>query len=134
MNVITKAVFDIETMKLISVESYDYPDTAPVDLCCGPSGAQTSEAAATTSLSNEMAADFGTSFGEQQGVLSQLNKSLSPITAAGPGQQGWTPQESAAINTATLNNSAAAARNATLGVQDSLAGRGGGGSSGLESG
>jgi hypothetical protein len=65
-------------------------------------------------------------------LIQSLNKSLSPIVGAGPSQAGWSPQEAAAISTATINNGGAAARNATQAAQGALAGRGG--DSGLQSG
>ena len=120
----------METMQWISVESYEYE--GPVALCCGPSGAEKSLASSEQSFSNLLQADFGSRFANQTNLLNSLNQSLSPITAAGPSQEGWSPQEAAAISTATINNAGAAARNATQAVQGALAGRGG--DSGLESG
>jgi hypothetical protein len=99
---------------------------------CGPSGAEENLAGGAQSLSSTMSSDFNSRFANQSNVLSQLNSSLSPILAAGPGQQGYTPQEAAAISTATINNAAGASRQAQQKVQSTLAGRGDG--SGLTSG
>jgi hypothetical protein len=99
---------------------------------CGPSGAETNIASGAQSLSNTLSTAFGQRFQNQNDLISQLNSSLSPILAAGPGQQGYTPQEAAAISTATINSNAAANRNARQAAQTTLAGRGDG--SGLASG
>jgi hypothetical protein len=110
MRVITQAVLDMETMKWVSVESYDY--TGPVDLCCGPSSAETGLAANASSLSNTMSADFGSRFASQSDLLKNLTQSLSPIASAGPSQQGMSAQELAALNSQAISSAGAAARNA----------------------
>jgi len=101
---------------------------------CGPSGAEKYSASQETSLAQMLQANFQTTFGEQQSVLKSLNNSLSPILAAGPNQQGFNAPELANLNTTAINASGAAARNAEQAAGNALAGRGGGGSSGLESG
>jgi hypothetical protein len=65
-------------------------------------------------------------------LIQSLNKSLSPLVATGPNQQGFSAPELASLNTAAINNSGAASRNATQAAQGALAGRGG--DSGLQSG
>ena len=99
---------------------------------CGPSGMQESEAGQAESLSNSISSMLNERFAQQSNVLSQIQSQISPIASAGPSQQGWSPSMAAAVNTATINNAAAAARNATQATQGALAGRGG--DSGLESG
>ena len=78
--------------------------------------------------------NYGTLFGNQLGVLNSINKSLSPVLAAGPEQQGFSGPELAARNTAAINNAGAASRNAQQSVANFGAGQGGGSSSGLISG
>jgi hypothetical protein len=101
---------------------------------CGPSSAESMSQGAQQSLAQEMQANYATRFADQQQVLDRLNQSLSPIVAAGPNQQGFSPEELANLNTQAINTTGAAARNATQATQTSLAGRGGGGDSGLVSG
>jgi hypothetical protein len=101
---------------------------------CGPSSAESISQGAQQSLAQEMQANYATRFADQQQVLDRLNQSLSPIVAAGPNQQGFSPEELANLNTQAINTTGAAARNATQAAQTSLAGRGGGGDSGLVSG
>lgn len=120
---------DIETGRVLNHCNSFLPS---FHMDCGPSGAEENLAGGAQSLSNTMANDFNSRFANQSQILSQLSSSLSPILAAGPGQQGWTPQEAAAISTSTINSNAGASRNAKQAVQSSLAGRGDG--SGLTSG
>lgn len=77
---------------------------------------------------------FQQSFAEQQSVLKTLSGSLTPLVSAGPNQQGFSSPELANLNTTAIDASGAGARNAEQALNNSLAGRGGGGSSGLESG
>lgn len=67
-------------------------------------------------------------------VLGGINKSLSPILAAGPSQMGFNPQLTAALNTQAINTAGATARNLRQSAANFGAGEGGGGTSGLTSG
>jgi hypothetical protein len=99
---------------------------------CGPSGAEKSLAAQSASFASLLQSNYSSLFGNQMDTLQAINKSLSPILAAGPNQQGMSAQELAAQNTAAINNAAAAARNARQSVANYGAGRGN--ASGLVSG
>lgn len=78
--------------------------------------------------------DFSERFGEQSDVFKNLTSQLTPIANLGPNQQGFSPQELAAMNSQAINNAGAASRNAQQSVGNALAGQGGGGTSGLVSG
>src|ERR1700733_476084 len=97
---------------------------------CGPSGAEENLSSGASSLSSTLASDFNSRFANQNQILQQLQSSLAPTIAAGPSQQGLSPQALAAENSAAISNSAAASRNARQAVQTQLAGRGDG--SGLQ--
>lgn len=73
-------------------------------------------------------------FGQQQGVLNSLNRSLSPILSAGPSQEGFSGAEKAALNTQAINSAGAANRSAQQAAANFGAGQGGGATSGLQSG
>jgi len=130
MKIITKAVLDMEIMQWVSIESYDYE--GPVDLACGPSGAEKSIAGKTSAFGSTLQNDFTSRFKGQSDTLDSLNRTLSPIVEAGPSQQGFSPEELAAKNTQALNTTGANYANAARAVQGKLFGRGG--DSGLESG
>jgi hypothetical protein len=127
-----KLIVDIETGETIFENSYELPKGAPIEKACGPSSQQESLAGSATSLSSEISSAFNQNFADQSATLKSISSALSPIAAAGPSQQGFSAAELAARNTAAINNSGAAARNATQSIQGHLAGRGG--DSGLESG
>lgn len=100
---------------------------------CGPTSAETTQQANSASYATQLQSNYGTLFGQQQGVLSSLNKSLSPILSAGPSQEGFSGGEKAALNTAAINNAGAANRSAQQAAANFGAGQGGGGN-GLTSG
>jgi hypothetical protein len=85
-------------------------------------------------FSNLLRSNYGTLFGEQQGVLSGLNASLTPLVSAGPSQRGFSGAQTNALNTAAINASGGAAKQAEQAARTFGAGEGGGGTSGLTSG
>lgn len=101
---------------------------------CGPSSSETSLQQMSQSFSSLLQGNYSTLFGNQLDVLNNINKSLSPILAAGPSQQGFSSQELAALNTQAINSAGAASRNAQQAVGNFTAGRGGGGGTGILSG
>lgn len=123
-----RKVRDIETGRVLT----DCGMLPSFVMNCGPSSSEENLATGAQSLSSTMSSDFNSRFANQSQILSQLSNSLSPILSAGSGQQGYTPQEAAAISSATINNAAGASRQAQQRVQSTLAGRGDG--SGLTSG
>jgi hypothetical protein len=127
-----KVVIDIETGERLSEESYSY--SGVVEKCCGPSHAEQNDSANTEQLSQQLSQAFNQNFASQSGVLSKLNSVLSPIASAGPSQQGFSPAELAARNTASINATAGANRMAQQAAGNFAAGEGGGSSSGLTSG
>lgn len=99
---------------------------------CGPSASSEQLAGSAQSLSGVMSANYNQRFGDQSALLSNLTNSLTPISQAGPSQQGYSAGQLAALNTTAINSTGAAAKNAAQATQGALAGRGG--SSGLQSG
>lgn len=93
---------------------------------CGPTTEEKSLQAQESSLSSVLQQNYNTQFKNQSDILSNLNSVLSPIVAAGPGQQGWTPGQAAAVNTNILNTTGANYANARRAAQNALAGQGGG--------
>jgi hypothetical protein len=124
MKIFTKVVVDMETMKLVSSESYEY--VGPVEKCCGPSGQQELLNSNENSLSSTLAANYNQNFGAQSQVLSNLNNTLTPIAEAGPDQQGFGANELAALNTQAGEGVGQNYAKATQALQNSLAARGGG--------
>jgi len=130
MRISTRVIIDMESGEVLLQESYQY--SGPVELCCGPSGAEQNIAAEEQSIASTLSADFGQRFANQNEVLQTLNQGLTPVFAAGPNQQGFSPAELAARNTQAINASAAAARNARQAAGNFAAGQNT--SSGLTSG
>jgi hypothetical protein len=73
---------------------------------CGPTSAQTSALNQQTSLQATLQQEAETTYGEDQGILSQLKATYEPIVAAGPNQEGYSPEELAALNTQSTEGTA----------------------------
>lgn len=101
---------------------------------CGPSNSEQQLEASQASLAQILQQDYSTRFAQQSAALDALNTSLSPIVAAGVNQQGFNPAELAARTTNAINTTAGNFRSAKQEAQTTLAGQGGGGTSGLASG
>ena len=95
-------------------------------MCLGaPQGvkdvANTSKAAYTTAVNQAK-----TEFGDASTAFNDLMSSMAPIAKAGPGQTGWTAQEKSAIDAQTVDQTAAAYKNASAAVHSGEAAVGGG--------
>lgn len=101
---------------------------------CGPSGAEQSLQNQLSSFSSLLQQNYMTLFGKQQGVLDAINRSLSPILAAGPSQRGMAGGEVSALQTQAITSTGAANRAAEQAARTFGAGEGGGGTSGVTSG
>lgn len=90
---------------------------------CGPSGAETSLGNQEQSFSTMLQNNYQTQFANQQGVLNTLNHTLTPIVAAGPNQQGFSPQELASMETTAINSTAGNYANAERALNTNAAGQ-----------
>lgn len=82
-------------------------------MCLGSaSSGETSAANTQSQLAASLNSSFQQTFGENQEILSNLTNALTPIVAAGPGQQGFTPSELSSMNTTAMDTTAAAYKNA----------------------
>src|ERR1700681_3187483 len=93
---------------------------------CGPSNSMTAIAGQQQSLSSTLQADYNQQFANQSGVLQNLNNIFTPIAEAGPSQTGWSPQETAAINTQIGEGVGGNYAKASQALNNQLATRGGG--------
>jgi hypothetical protein len=101
---------------------------------CGPTSAQTSALNQQTSLQATLQQEAETTYGEDQGILSQLKATYEPIVAAGPNQEGYSPEELAALNTQSTEGTAQNYAEASRAVGESQAAQGGGNAPGITSG
>lgn len=95
----------------------------PLAFGCGPTSSQQSLQASEQQFTNELQQNYATNFGENQAVLNHLNGILSPILQAGPNQTGFSPQETAALNTQAINTTGTGAANAERAIANETAGR-----------
>ncbi len=93
---------------------------------CGPSSQETAIAGQQQDLSTLLSSNFSQRFGQQSAVLQNLNNMLTPISQAGPDQQGFGASELAALGTQAAEGVGANYSKATQALQNTLAARGGG--------
>ena len=97
----------------------------------GPSGAEVGAAQAENSFAGLARGYAATTYGEQQGALSQMNSLLQGVQG-GKLLPGFTPATQASLNTSAINNASASNANLKRAINTNAAGRGG--SSGLMTG
>jgi hypothetical protein len=90
---------------------------------CGPTSTQTKLEGSEQQFMQELMSNYSTNFGEQQQVLNHLNSVLSPILQAGPNQTGFSPSETAALNTQAIDTTGAGAANTERAIANETAGR-----------
>lgn len=129
MKVITFARYQLVDDKYVLVEERSYDYVGPVALCCLGVGASSGSKA----INNETGAAYGqainqatTEFGDANTAFNDLMTSMAPIAAAGPGQMGWTAAQSNAVNSQTINQTAAQYKNAAASVKNMIGAEGGG--------
>ena len=93
---------------------------------CGSSSQERDLASQESSFASTLNANYAQNFGKQSDILSQLTNIFTPIAEAGPDQQGWGPQERAAVNTQIGEGVGSNYAKATEALNTQLSARGGG--------
>lgn len=105
-------------------DSYEY--NGEVSLTCGASGAQNQIEQSQQSFANQVQGQAGQIFGQSSSVFNDLMNTFSPIVAAGPGQQGFTPTETSALNSQAITGVGQSYKNEKQALGDQQAAQGGG--------
>ncbi len=69
---------------------------------------------------------YSNAFGASSDIFKSLTSTLQPIFAAGPSQQGFSPQQLAALNTQATNQAAQSYQQTAQAVNEQMAAKGGG--------
>ena len=93
---------------------------------CGATGAQNQIQAGQQSLFNNMVGQAQQVFGNSSQVFNDLMSTYSPIVAAGPNQQGYSPTELASMNSQAITNAGQQYKNQKEALGDQQAAYGGG--------
>lgn len=93
---------------------------------CGPSAAENQSLAEQNSLTSSIQSAFNGLFASQSQINSLLTNQLTPIAEAGPDQQGFGPQELAALTTKAGEGVGANYAKASEALNNQLAAQGGG--------
>ena len=91
----------------------------------GASSQETAISNAQQQMMTSLQNDYQTQFKGQQAILGQLQNAYGSILAAGPGQFGYTPAETAALRTQADTGTAQAYQSAKQAVGEQMAGVGG---------
>ena len=92
----------------------------------GASSAQNQIGASQQGFMTTLQQDFGTAFSGQQNIINGLTKSLTSTLNAGPSQFGFSPGETAALNTTATSQNAANYNFAKQAAGEGAAAQGGG--------
>lgn len=93
---------------------------------CGASKDQTQILQEQKQNFDQMSSQAASVFGDASQVFQSLQSSFAPIVAAGPGQQGYTPAEEAALKSSAITNTGNAYRNAAAAAGERGSAAGGG--------
>ena len=118
--------WDEQLRKYIPVDEESFEYSGPLMLLCGATQGQ-------QNIANQQAAAYQTmqqqaqkEFGNSSTVFNDLIASLAPTVAAGPNQEGFSPAEKSALQSAAITQTGQAYRNAKQAVGESMAAQGGG--------
>jgi len=92
---------------------------------CGSSDAQNNINQQQQAFYKQLTDQYQTEFGQNQAILKSLTDALTPLITAGP-QQGFSPEETAALNTQATEQAAQAAAQTKQALNEGIAARGGG--------
>lgn len=98
----------------------------PVALACGPSGAESAIGQSQQNFMTQLQTQAGSVFGSSSQVFNSLMNTFSPIVAAGPNQQGFSPALLANLNSQAITQTGQAYQNAKAAVGNQLSAEGGG--------
>jgi hypothetical protein len=110
MKITINPVLDLETLKWVSNDGvYEY--NGPLDLFEGTSSDAKANEAAQTAFYQQMTQEQQTAFGEDQGLLNEIQQQTLPILAKGPTQFGYSPQLDSLLQGYIKSTGAAATAN-----------------------
>lgn len=93
---------------------------------CGASKQQKDIEASQAKFYDTLTTNYKTQFAESDAILKSLTSAFDPILKAGIGQEGFTPEEKAALNTQASEGVATNYQNAAKAVNGQIASTGGG--------
>ena len=96
-------------------------------MCGGPTSAQTELQQSESDFYKNQIAAYNTAYQNFSQIQSVLNAQFAPILAKGPGQWGYTPEETAAYNTQIAEGTGRNYDQAQRALQENIAAEGGAG-------
>lgn len=93
---------------------------------CGSSDSQNQINTAQINFMNQLSSQYATTYGQNQQIFNQLQASLAPLVAGGPSQEGYSPEQKAALNAQATEGAAQAYRQTATATREQQMARGGG--------
>ena len=93
---------------------------------CGATQQQTNLSNEQNAFYSQLTQQDATTFGEDQGILKQVQSAYSPILAAGPNQNGFSQAETDSLNTSATEGVASSYAGAEKALHENQAATGGG--------
>ena len=128
MKIHTKVIYEWSEASKQYVKVLDdwYSYLGAVELACGASQQQQNIGQQQSNFYNQMTAQATQVFGNSSQVFSSLMNTFSPIVAAGPSQQGFSPQELSNLNSQAITQTGQAYQHDKAAVGNAEAATGGG--------
>lgn len=128
MRILTKTVWqwDDAVGRYVKVYEEGHDFDGPVALACGASSQQKQIEGQQQSFFNQLTSQSQAVFGAASSVFQSLVNTFTPTIKAGPDQQGFSPAELSARNSAAITNTGQAYKNAKAAVGNQEAAYGGG--------
>jgi hypothetical protein len=95
-------------------------------MCGGPTSAQTANQQAQADFYQKQISAYDTAYSQFKDLQAQIKSQLQPILQAGPGQFGYTPDETTALRTQATQGTSEAYAGAQRALQQRIATLGGG--------
>src|ERR1700730_15268271 len=116
-------IIDMETLEVLYWERHDF--AGPADQCKA-SDQEKQILGQQMGFYRQLRDTFSKQFANQNNILDALKSTFQPILNAGPGQFGFTPEETAAMRTRATEQIAGQYKTASTAVRESMAARGAG--------
>ena len=128
MRIIIKAVYEWDGFHYIKTAEKWFDYFGPVELACGASAAQNQIGQSQQNFATQLQTQATSVFGNASSVFNNLMSSLQPTVAAGPSQQGFSPQELSNLNSEAITQSGQSYQNEKAAVGNAMSAEGGGNS------
>jgi hypothetical protein len=128
MKIITKSIWQWDGTAYIKIAEEGHDFDGLVALACGATSQQNQIEQGQQNFATQLQTQAGSVFGNASNVFNNLMATFQPTVAAGPNQQGFSPQELSNLNSEAITQTGTSYQNAKAALGDQLSAEGGGNS------